>query len=115
MAKGKISEFVPENVSCAENRSESPDLKQFGQVMSEPYRVAILNLLLTRGEVITREINREVGLSGTNIYYHLSVMQKAGMLIQHTRGNTHCWRINSSYFRKICDSLEKYVSDDKSL
>ena len=115
MAKGKISEFVPENVSCAENRSESPDLKQFGQVMSEPYRVAILDLLLTRGEVMVRDLEKEVGLSGTNTYYHLSEMKKAGMLIQHTRGRTYCWRINSSYFRKICDSLEKYASDDKSL
>lgn len=49
MEKGKISELVPENVSCAENRSESPDPRRFGLAMSEPYRVEILNLLLTRG------------------------------------------------------------------
>ena len=115
MIKGKISELVLENVSCTESKSESLNLAQFGQVMSEPYRVAILNLLLTRGEVMVRDLEKEVGLSGTNTYYHLSEMKKAGMLIQHTRGRTYCWRINSSYFRKICDSLEKYASDDKSL
>lgn len=73
MAKGKISEFVPENVSCAENRSESPDLRQFGLVMSEPYRVAIRDLLLTRGEVKVRELEK----------FDLAAMTR--MLLDHSK------------------------------
>ncbi len=89
-------------------QQETPELDVFGNVLSEINRVYILNLILSKGEVTIKEIEQKFGLTGTNSYYHITLMIKAGMLKTRNQGRTILYSINKNYFRMLCGMLEKY-------
>lgn len=85
-----------------------PELDVFGNAVSEPNRINVLNLILERGEITIKDLEQEFGFTGTNAYYHLSLMIKAGMLKTRNRGRTVLYSINKNYFQVLCDILGKY-------
>lgn len=85
-----------------------PELDVFGNAISEPNRINVLNLILERDEVTIKDLEQEFGFTGTNAYYHLSLMIKAGMLKTRNRGRTVLYSINKNYFQVLCDILGKY-------
>lgn len=94
-------------------QQETPELDVFGNVLSEINRVYILNLILNKGEVTIKEIEQEFGLTGTNSYYHITLMIKAGMLKTRNQGRTILYSINKNYFRMLCGMLGKYYNSEE--
>ena len=92
-------------------QNQNPDLGSFGNAISEPNRVAILELMLQREEVTIKDLEQEFRLTGTNAYYHLSLMIKAGMIKTRNRGRTVLYSINKRYFQVLCDALERYYRE----
>lgn len=92
-------------------QSRMPVLEDFGNAISEPNRTAILNLILQKGEITIKDLEQEFGFTGTNAYYHLSLMIKAGMLKTRNRGRTVLYSINKGYFRALCELLGKYYKE----
>jgi len=90
-------------------KTTAPKLEDFGQAMSDPNRVAILKMVRERGQVTVREIEQEIGLSGTNVYYHLTMLQKVGMLQRGSCGKTAYFSLQTSYFRGLCQMLEGFT------
>lgn len=86
------------------------DLDEFGNAVSEKNRVEILNLMVKKGEVTIKDIESELGFTGTNAYYHLTLMLKTEMLKTRTRGRTVLYSINKDYFKRLCDSLTRYLN-----
>lgn len=85
-----------------------PELDAFGNAISEPNRINVLNLILERDEITVKDLEQEFGFTGTNAYYHISLMIKAGMLKARNRGRTVLYSINKNYFEVLCDILGKY-------
>lgn len=88
-----------------------PELEVFGHAVSERNRIDILNLIKQRKEVTIKDIEQEFGFSGTNAYYHLSLMIKAGMLKTRNRGRIVLYSINQQYFSVLCEMLSNYYKD----
>lgn len=88
-----------------------PELEAFGNAISETNRISVLNLILQRKEITIKDLEQEFGFTGTNAYYHLSLMIKAGMLKTRNRGRTVLYSINKNYFQILCDMLEKYYKE----
>ncbi len=89
-------------------QNKLPELDVFGNAVSEVNRINVLNLILERGEITIKDLEQEFGFTGTNAYYHLSLMIKAGMLKTRNRGRTVLYSINKKYFQVLCDILGKY-------
>lgn len=92
-------------------RNTLPELDTFGAAISERNRVEILRLMDRRGELTVKDIEQEFGLTGTNVYYHLSMMIKAGLLTTRNRGRTVLYGINRPYFRTLCDMLNQFAKE----
>lgn len=87
-----------------------PDLKEFGNILTEENRIKILNLILKDGETTIKAIERTLDLSGTNTYYHISMMVRANMIITRNIGRTIYYSINKKYFTDIIKELSKYLN-----
>lgn len=90
-------------------KTTAPKLEDFGQAMSDPNRVAILELIRERGVVTVRDVEQVVGLSGTNVYYHLTLLQKEGMLRRRSRGKAAAFSLDTEYFKGLCKELETFT------
>lgn len=89
-------------------RSSVPELYVFGNAIAEKNRVEILNMMLEKGEITVKEIEKRLGLTGTNAYYHLMLMIKANMLKTRVQGRVVFYSINNHYFTTIKAVLNKY-------
>ena len=91
------------------NVKQSLELDVFGTAVSEKNRVEILNLMMRMGEVTIKDLEQELGFTGTNAYYHLMLMMKADMLKTRNQGRTVFYRVDKEYFEKLINVLKKYT------
>ena len=91
----------------------TPKLDLIGNALSEQNRIDILDLAYEKGEITIRDIEQELGFSGTNAYYHLSLMIKANIIRSRNQGRTVLYSVNKSAFSAVCDLLSKYTDDYK--
>lgn len=84
------------------------DLKECGYVLTEMNRLKLINMMHLNGEITIKDIEQELRFSGTNAYYHLSLMIKSGMVTTRHKGRTVFYSLNKSYFRALCLKLSKY-------
>jgi len=87
---------------------QCPPLDQLGAVLSEPNRIEVLNLINKKGEVTIRDIEGSIGLAGANVYYHLSMMIRVGMVKTRNRGRTLLYSLNEKYFISAGNTLLQY-------
>lgn len=87
-----------------------PELFMVGNALAEPNRIDILNLILEEEEVTIRDIEQKLGFSGTNAYYHLSLMIKANIIKSRNSGKPVYYSINRRGFDEICKQLSKYTT-----
>lgn len=90
-------------------RNNTPELDKFGNALAEKNRVEILEFLRRKGEITIRDIEQELGFTGTNAYYHLSLMIKANMVKTRNQGRTVLYSINKRYFDAIRGILSRYT------
>ncbi len=90
------------------DKSNQLDLKEFGYVLTEMNRLKIIDMMHTNYEITIKQIEQQLRLSGTNAYYHLSLMIKAGMVTTRYEGRTVFYSLNKSYFKTLCLKLFKY-------
>ena len=78
-------------------------------------KMAIMNLLLSEGELWQSEIARRLGLSQVTIREHLLELEKAGLIRTRKMGNTVVYRVNEevvlNYFKSF-PALYKLIIDD---
>ncbi len=94
---------------------DAPPLDVFGNAIAEPNRLQILDLMLRKGEITIRDIEQELKLTGTNAYYHLTLMSNAKIICSRSRGRTVYYSINPSTFRAAADMLGKYMNLTKKV
>lgn len=85
-----------------------PELDVFGNAISESNRIDILDLIVRKEEITIKDLEQVLGFTGTNAYYHLSLMIKANMIKSRNQGRTVLYSINKDYFDVVCNMLSKY-------
>jgi len=92
-----------------QSQMQRPALDLLGTVLSEQNRIDLLDLIYKKGEVTIHDIEEELGLAGTNAYYHLSMMLRIGMVKTRNRGRTLLYSFNEEYFISVADALLHYI------
>lgn len=92
------------------SQNKLPELDVFGNALAEKNRVEILDLICRKQEITIKDIEQELGFTGTNAYYHLTLMIKAGMLKTRNQGRTVLYSLNKQYFDVVRDMLSKYAN-----
>ncbi|MBE6952405.1 MAG: winged helix-turn-helix transcriptional regulator [Ruminococcaceae bacterium] len=92
-----------------QSQMQRPALDLLGTVLSEQNRIDLLDLIYKKGEVTIHDIEEELGIAGTNAYYHLSMMLRIGMVKTRNRGRTLLYSFNEEYFISVADALLHYI------
>ena len=92
-----------------QSQMQRPALDLLGTVLSEQNRIDLLDLIYKKGEVTIHDIEEELGIAGTNAYYHLSKMLRIGMVNTRNRGRTLLYSFNEEYFISVADALLHYI------
>ena len=92
-----------------------PELHIFANALAEKNRVEILEMIYRKGEITIKDIEQELGLTGTNAYYHLSLMIHANMLRTRNQGRTVLYSLNNRYFAVVRDMLSKYANQKERI
>lgn len=95
------------------SEKQLPELDVFGNALSEKNRVEILDLIAQKNEITIRDVEQGLGFTGTNAYYHLSLMIKANMIRVRNQGRTMFYSINKHYFDMVNEMLSKYSNKKK--
>ena len=89
------------------------DLRLLGDVLSEPNRISVLDLVRELGEITLKDVERRLNCTGSTAHYHVTMMLRAQMLTVRGNGRTLYYRINDEYFRNAAAIFERYCNDEK--
>ena len=101
--------YLGEKYKTNLKKDVSFDIEMFGKIMSEPARIKILDCILNDGTATVSDINHICGYNGTTSYYHVTMMQKAGLLNAESQKKTIHYSINKKYFYTLTNMLKKYM------
>ncbi len=90
------------------SQNRFPKLDVFGDAISENNRLIILDLMVRKNEITMKDLEHDLGFTGSTAYYHLSLMLKANMIKTRNQGRTIFYSVNKRYFDDICCMLSKY-------
>ena len=88
-----------------------PDARTFGEIISEPNRLGMIEAIKEKGEVSQKELEKKLDLTSPTAYYHLSMMQRSKMLKVRNKGKFVFYSLNREYFEKIMTVI-KDIWDD---
>ena len=97
-----------DSIQFFRSQNKTPDLKEFGDVITEQNRIDILNLLVEREEVTIKDLEKLLTFSGSTAYYHLTMMMRYNMVKTRNEGRTVFYSLNRQYFESIIEVLTKY-------
>ncbi|MBQ9545486.1 MAG: helix-turn-helix transcriptional regulator [Clostridia bacterium] len=89
-----------------------PDARTFGEIISEPNRLGMIEMIKEKGEVAQKELEKKLNLTSPTAYYHLSMMQRSKMLKVRNKGKFVFYSLNREYFEKIMTVI-KDIWDDQ--
>ena len=78
------------------------EVAQYFQVLSEPTRLQILNLL-RHGERNVGELAQLCGFTAANVSRHLALLTQQGMVARESRGTSAYYRIADESVFALCD------------
>lgn len=88
--------------------AEKLALKNFCYALSESNRVDILNLLLEKGEITCKDLERFFDFSGSTAYHHISLMSRMGVVETRNKGKTIYYSINKRTLNDIVIYLKRF-------
>ncbi len=90
-----------------DNCEQTPSLSDFGEILSEPNRLSIIELIKDRGEVTAKDLEKNLDFTGSTAYYHVTMMLKAKMLKTRISGRTVYYSLNSRYFDEVIGQIKR--------
>ena len=97
------------------NQKIKVNLDEFGSALSDKSRMKMLDLMLERGEVTCKELEKEFSFAGSTAYHHLTTMLKYGVIKNRSDGKIVFYRINPLYFSSAIELLKKYSDTDETI
>ena len=95
------------NPKCGETIESR--LNNLGVALSEQSRVDILNVIMKKGEIICKDLEKEFDFSGSTAYHHITILTRCGLLKTRNEGKTILYSINKKFFVSVMDELKKYT------
>jgi|SRR4249919_1504131 len=95
--RGRTSPYAP---------TEDRALAMLTKAMGHPARVAILRLLIRRGECMCGAIVDELPLAQATVSQHLKVLKDAGLVQGEIDGPRVCYCVNPAGVRRIKDLIQ---------
>ena len=77
------------------------DLASLSKALGHPARVAILRLLIARGECVCGAIVDELPLAQATVSQHLKVLKDAGLIEGEVDGPRVCYCVNPAGVRRL--------------
>ena len=97
-------------IGYIKDRSISIKLDEFGSALAEESRVRMLDLMLEKGEISCKDLERIFNFSGSTAYHHLMTLAKYGVIKTRNEGKTILYSVNTKCFDVVIDVLSKYSS-----
>ncbi len=83
------------------SRSVDTDMARLAKAIGHPARVAILKLLIARGECVCGAIVDELPLAQATVSQHLKVLKEAGLVQGEIDGPRVCYCVNPAGVRRL--------------
>ena len=96
-----------------EEKKISIKIDEFGSALSEESRVKMLDMMLERGEITCKDLERSFNFSGSTAYHHLTILLKYGVIKTRNEGKTILYSVDNKSFDAVIDALSKYSSNKK--
>jgi ArsR family transcriptional regulator len=87
-------------------RTEDRDLAALTKALGHPARVAILRLLIRRGECVCGAIVDELPLAQATVSQHLKVLKDAGLVQGEIDGPRVCYCVSPAGVRRIKELIQ---------
>ncbi len=91
------------------NSKKDISLEKFGNAVSEPSRIKILQFILEQGEITCKDLERAFSFSGSTAYHHITTLVRIGLVNSRSEGKAVFYSINREYFKKVTELLNKFV------
>jgi ArsR family transcriptional regulator len=78
------------------------------QALSNPTRIAIVELLRDEGEVSVGRIHEQLGLEQANASQHLAVLRSKQIVVSRKSGNQVFYSLRDPVLGKILDLMKQY-------
>lgn len=88
---------------------QTPDLEQRLQALSDSYRLHILRLLATQGEMTVSDLVRALGKSQPLISFHLKLLRDAALVQKHQRGRQAYYTLDGEQFAHAQQMLAEVI------
>ena len=102
-------------VQAIQNKVATVKIDEFGSSLAEENRVKMLDLMLEKGEITCKDLERIFNFSGSTAYHHLTILLKNGVIKTRNEGKTILYSVNSKCFDVAIDILSKYSSGGKGI
>ncbi|MBQ9121530.1 MAG: helix-turn-helix transcriptional regulator [Clostridia bacterium] len=89
------------------------DLESLGSAFCEESRAKIMELLLERGALTCKDLEKAFEFSGSTAYHHVTILVRTGAVKTHNVGKTIYYSINNDYFDSIIRTLRKYSNEKR--
>ncbi len=86
------------------------DLARMAKALAHPARIAILRILLTRGECICGDLVNRLPLAQATVSQHLKVLKEAGWIQGEIDGPRVCYCANAETGRRFQSLLQPFVT-----
>ncbi len=107
-----VEEWVSElkEVMTSIPEDEAIGVSKVFTALSDPLRIKILRLLANKGELCACEIQAAIGKSQPFTSYHLTLLEKAGLLKAEKRGMWVFYRVRSLKVGVLLDAAEEMLA-----
>jgi predicted transcriptional regulator len=76
---------------------------------------SILELLIREGELPTNEVVNKTGLSHSQVFYALKLLQRDGLIKEIKRGKVAYWRASDNAAEALKTMIEEELGETKEL
>lgn len=90
-------------------------LSDFGTALSEESRIHMLDLMLEKGEITCKDMEKVFHFSGSTAYHHLTILMKCGVVKTRYEGKLVLYSINDKYFDIAIEILSRYSNKRKGV
>lgn len=96
----------------AARTGEAEALAERFQALADANRLKALHLLHTRGEMCVCELQEVLGITASNLSFHLGVLRHAGFVISRKDGKRVFYRLAPSQPHSVAQTIEQLFSPE---
>lgn len=85
------------------------NLEAVGNALNDESRIQMLDMMLSRGRIVCKDLERAFNFSGSTAYHHLMLLTKSRLVLAEPEGKIVYYRINPAAVKKTIEQLERFL------